>query len=169
MSAWKIAATVSVATAGVVIALFVAGWSHGLVLLAYVLFVGAVAVIALARRLRSVLPPADQFARLLAERPGPAEAAGQLRSIRRALSAAGRSQAELHSRLAPMVHEIAAARLSRRHGVDLDREPERARRLIGDGRLWELLTPGHGPADGPLGSGWSRQDLEELLNELERI
>ncbi|MGH3198542.1 MAG: hypothetical protein ACRDNT_22085 [Streptosporangiaceae bacterium] len=161
--------TVLAATAGVVMALLLAGWSNGLALLAYVLFLGAVALVVLIGQLRGALPQAPRFERLLAAPPRRAEPVGQLETIRRVLAAAGWSQAELYYRLAPMIREIAAARLSRRHGVDLDRQPERARALIGAGRVWELVRPGRERADNWRTGGWSRQELEELLDELEGI
>jgi hypothetical protein len=169
VSAWKITATVLAGMAGVVLALLLAGWSHGLVLLAYVLFVSAVALLVLAGRLRAALPPATPFEELLAAAPRRVQPVGQLESIRQGLAAASWSRGELHYRLAPMIREIAAARLSRRHGVDLDRQPERARALIGDGRVWELAGPRRGPPENRRASGWSRRELEELLDELEEI
>ncbi len=169
MSAWKITAAVLAATAGVMLALLLAGWSDGVALLAYVLFVGAIALLVLARRLRAALPPATPFERLLAAAPRRMEPVGQLETIRQGLAAAGWSRGELHYRLAPMIREIAAARLSRHHGIDLDRQPERARALIGDGRVWELAGPRSGPPEDRYASGWSRRELEELLDELEGI
>jgi hypothetical protein len=169
VSAWKIMATVLAATVGVVLALLLAGWSDDLALLAYVLFVGAVAILVLAGRLRAALPPAMPFEELLAVAPRRVEPVEQLETIRRGLAAASWSRGELHYRLAPMIREIAAARLSRRYGVDLGRQPERARALIGDGRVWELAGPRNGPPENRYASGWSRRELEELLDELEGI
>ncbi len=169
MSAWKITATVLAATAGVVLALLLAGWSDGLALLAYVLFVGALALVVLAGRLRAALPPAAPFERLLAAAPRRVEPVGQLETIRQGLAAAGWSRGELRYRLAPMIREIAAARLSRRYGVDLDRQPEQARALIGGGRVWQLVGPRRGPPEDRYAAGWSRRELEELLDELEGI
>jgi hypothetical protein len=168
MSVWKITLLALGLAAGVMIALLLAGSARGLALLAYVLFMGAVALVLLAGRLRNALPPAVPFERLLATAPQRVEPVRQLETIMRALVAVAWSQAELHYRLAPMVREIAAARLSRSHGVDLDRQPERARSLLGDGRVSELVGPRHGPLDNRYG-GWSRQDLGELLDELEGI
>src|SRR6476659_2367091 len=51
------------------------------------------------------------------------------------------SSFHLHTRLRPLLREIAAPRLSMRFGVDLDREHVRARELIG-GEAWELVRPG---------------------------
>lgn len=167
MSRWKIAAAVLAAGAGLVLALLLGGRSEGLALLAYVLFVAGVVLAVLARRLPEVLPPAVPFERLLPVTPRPEQQVGQFEMIRSGLTAAGWNDAELRYRLAPMVREIAAARLSRSHGIDLDRQPEQAQALIGGGQLWELISPGE-PLAGRRG-GWSRQDLATLLDELEAI
>jgi len=54
------------------------------------------------------------------------------------LVVAGRSSAgDVHRRMRPLLREIAAVRLARR-GVALDRDPSRARELLGE-ELWELL------------------------------
>jgi hypothetical protein len=156
-------------TVGVVLALVLAGSSHGLALLAYVLFVGALGLAVLAGRLRAALPEAPRFEGLLARETRPGEPIGQLETIVRTLSGAEWIQAELHYRLRPLVREIAAARLSRRHGVDLDRQPERARALIGEGRVWELVRPEREPPEERHARGWSRAELEELIDELERV
>lgn len=168
MSVWKVAVAVLAAAAGLALALLLGRRSAGVALLAYVLFVGAVALVVLTRRLGAALPPTAPFERLLATAPRRVEPVSQLETIRRGLSAASWNKAELHFRLAPMVREIAAARLSRRYGVDLDRQPEQAEALIGGGRLWELAGPAGRPG-GRDGAGWSRQELEELLDELEAI
>ena len=166
---WKVVVTVLAATVGVVMALLLAGWSQGLALLAYVLFLGAVTLVGLIGQLRAALPSAPRFERLLGAAAEQVEPVGQLETIKRGLAAAGWSQGELHYRLAPMVREVAAARLSRRHGIDLDRQPELARTLIGEGRVWELVRPGRERPDNWYAAGWSRRELEELLDELEGI
>ena len=112
MSIWKVAVTVLAATAGVVMALLLAGWSQGLALLAYVLFLAAVTLMVLIGQLRAALPPTPRFERLPGVAPEQVEPVGQLETIRRRLAAAGWSAGELHYRLAPMVREVAAARLS---------------------------------------------------------
>lgn len=164
---WALAATVAV-----VVALLLAGSSRGLALLAYVLFLGALALLVLSRALRAALPAAPAFDRLHV-RPARAQPGiAQLEGFARTLSAAGWSEADVHHRLRPPVREIVAARLSRRHGVDLYRDPERAHGLLGDGRAWELVRPDRErPAGGSWrgGGGWSPKELDELLDELEAI
>jgi hypothetical protein len=169
MSGWRLAATAALATVGVVLALLLAGSSHGLALLAYVLFLGALALAALVGRLKAELPVAARFERLLAREPPAVAPVAQFETISRTLSVAGSNQVELHHRLRPLVREIALARLSRGHGVALEHEPERAREIVGDGRVWELVRPDREPPDDRLARGWSRRELAELLDELEAI
>ena len=169
MNPWRLGGALIAGTVGVAVGLVLAGSSHGLALLAYVLFLGALALAALASRLRAALPEAPPFEGQLDREPRAGEPIGQLETIARTLSGAEWIQAELHYRLRPLVREIAAARLSRRYGVDLDRQPERARALIGEGRAWELVRPEREPPEERQARGWSRSELEKLVDELERV
>lgn len=74
----------------------------------------------------------------------------------------------LHARLRPILREIAAHRVSVRFGVDLDREHERARELIG-GDAWELVRPGRPPPGDRLAPGPPASHLSKVVEELERI
>jgi hypothetical protein len=168
VSVRKIAVTGMVTVAGLAAAVAYGGGWLGPGLLIYLLAVGSVTVIVLARRLGDALPRAARFERLVAQQPRPPEGVKQLEMIRRGLSAAGWNDAELRFRLGPMVREIAAARLSRKYGVDLERQPGRARAVLGDGRVWELAAP-RSPAPGREAGGWSARELAELLDELEAI
>jgi hypothetical protein len=72
-----------------------------------------------------------------------------------------------HTRLRPVLVEIAEARLARR-GLRLDRDVEEARRLLGQ-KAWELVRPDR-PApldrDAP---GIAPRDLDEVLDALEAV
>jgi len=74
----------------------------------------------------------------------------------------------LHARLRPILREIAAHRLSMRFGVDLDREHERARELIGV-EAWEVVRPGRPPPSDRLAPGPPAAQLSKVVEELERI
>ena len=74
----------------------------------------------------------------------------------------------LHTRLRPVLREIAAHRLSMRFGVDLDRDQERARELIG-ADAWELVRPGRPPPGDRLAAGPPASHLSKVVKELERI
>lgn len=169
MTRRRIAIVAPAVALGILAGLVLARFAGDVVLLAYVLVLGALLLALLARGLRSLLPPAVRFERLLA-RPG-TQAAGveQLRTVERDLRLSISSDHDAHSRLRPMVREIVSVRLSRRHGIDLDREPERAEALIGAGRVWELIRPDRDAPEDRLSRGWSRRDMEQLIHELERL
>jgi hypothetical protein len=92
---------------------------------------------------------------------------GQLESVARALEQAESSSFSLHTVLRPMVSEIASARLTR-HGVSLERQPERARALLG-AQTWELVRPDReAPARSDRG-GCSKDELRAIVDSLETI
>jgi len=166
---WRPALLVLAATVALGVALTLTGAANGLALLVYVLFLAAVAFALLVARLRAGLPPAADFERLLAgpgRRPTDVE---QFETVKRRVAIASYSQLDLHSRLRPLVRDIVAARLLRRHGVDLEREPERAATIIGEGRAWELARPDREPPADRFARGWSVRELEQLVEELEGL
>jgi hypothetical protein len=169
MRLWRAGVLVLVATIALVLALTLAGAGNGLALLVYVLFLAAVLFALLVARLRTALPAAPSFEALLArpkEHQSPVE---QFDTIRRRVAMGSYSEAELYSRLRPLVRDIVAARLSRRYSVDLEREPERARALVGEGRVWELARPDRTRPSDQLARGWSERELEQLVEELESL
>jgi hypothetical protein len=160
--------------AGVIIAvlspaLALASQRHGLALLAYTLVVAALGLAFLVDLLNRALPrkafswpPSRRAPR--AEQP-----IVQFEKVERALIAASWNESHLHESLRPLVREIVAARLRRHHRIDLDHEPERAHAVAGDGYAWALVRPERKPPLGPGGRGWSRDELEQLLDELEAL
>jgi hypothetical protein len=78
------------------------------------------------------------------------------------------SALHLHVRLRPILREIAAHRLWMRFGVDLDREQERARELVG-ANAWELVRPDRLPPSDRLARGPAPADLRVVVDELERL
>ena len=84
------------------------------------------------------------------------------------LVAGGRTSAgDVHRRVRPLLREIAGARLARR-GIGLDRDPEQARELLGEG-LWELVRadrPAPVTRDGP---GLGLAELTQYTDRLEAL
>ena len=157
------------ATAGVAAALgTVSGDERTLAVYAYLLFVAALILLALLRRTQ-VAPASDAAA--LRQRPGPRpeEPPIQLGELVRALSMSQLTMLDVHYRLRPLVKTIAAARLSQRHGADLEREPERARGILGDGAVWDLVRPDRKEPEDRLARGFRAADLARVVGELERI
>ena len=130
----------------------------------YVFVVALVAVAALLFRIARALPRVDPAP---SERPSRPNPVGQLESIQRKLDRAEASRFELHRGLRPIVREIAAARLAC-HGVGLDRQPARARALLGE-HAWELARPDREEPWGRLERGCSQDELRTIVDALEAV
>lgn len=70
----------------------------------------------------------------------------------------------LDATIGPWLTAIAAERLHRLHGVDLTRQPDRARALMGE-ELW-LLASGGPVQDGP---GWPPERTARLVDAIEAL
>ena len=152
-----------------VTALAVSG-ARSILLEVYLLGMGGVLLLALVRTTREEEPFAgsSDFDRALAElsRRHPSES-GELTLVRD-IKQSRSSALHLHVRLRPILREIAAHRLWMRFGVDLDREQERARELIGP-NAWELVRPDRLPPEDRLAPGPASAELRVVVDELERI
>lgn len=62
----------------------------------------------------------------------------------------------------------AAVRLSDRHGVDLDRQPERARQLLGE-HAWQVLAPEKEASQDRSRGGVVVQDVERVVAAIEAL
>lgn len=108
----------------------------------YVLLLAAIALGALVSSFRTFEPQLgvrSPFERT-PEKPEEPALPDELDRIDRLVVLGGANEFDLHYRLRPLLRQIAAERLQNVYGVDLDREPERARSLLGDG-LWEVVRP----------------------------
>jgi hypothetical protein len=73
-----------------------------------------------------------------------------------------------HRQLLPLLRAAAAARLSARHGLELERRPEAARALLGED-VWELLRPDRpAPADRH-GPGVPRERVVAVIERVESL
>jgi hypothetical protein len=129
----------------------------------YLFVVAALAVATLLLWIAEALPRAEAAS---SERPPRRKPLGQLESIQRKLDLSETSGFELHHGLRPLVREIAAARLAR-HGVGLDRQPARARALLGE-QAWELARPDR-EAPGRFDRGCSKDELRAIVDALEAV
>ena len=73
---------------------------------------------------------------------------------------------DLHRRLRPLLRQIAAHRLTLRHGVALDAGDGHARRLLGD-EAWELLRPDRELPDERRGPRLGVHEIEAIVARLE--
>ena len=70
-----------------------------------------------------------------------------LAEVERAVDFGSWSQSDLQHRLRPILVEVAEHRLGSLRGIDLQRQPERARAVLGED-LWQLMAAGNADAKG---------------------
>ncbi len=149
----------------------VALFTHGRgadVLDGWLLAIGAVLLLALFRvaRLRAPRAPSPldlALERMRAPEPGPTELA-----LERDLTLSRAIGFHFHVRLRPILREIASHRLRANYGVDLDREPARARELVPAG-AWAVVDPARRPPDDRLAPGPTVAEISAVVDDLETI
>lgn len=139
------------------------------VALRYVLALGTVTILVAAFRIFSAIPAAEQSpsgdsAGWRGSRP-----VEQFRNLVRYLRLSFLSVGDAQSRLGPIVREIVALRLLREHGLEITSDTAEVRAVLGNGKIAELLEPERRLAGEKGQAPWTRQDLEKLVGELERL
>lgn len=157
----------AVSAAGGSVALFTRA-PGGLVLDIWLLAIAGIFLLALFRSARLLAPtagsPLDEAAARMRPQSPPVPELALARDVE--LSRA--NEFHFHLRLRPVLREIAAHRLRSRYGVELDREPARARELV-PARTWEVVDPDRPPPEDRLAPGPAVRSLSTLVDELERL
>jgi hypothetical protein len=91
----------------------------------------------------------------------------QLVRLERTIEWSAANGLDAHTRLRPVLVEIAEARLARR-GLRLDRDSPDARGLLGP-KAWELVRPDRPPPPDRASPGIAPRDLDEILDALEAL
>ena len=104
----------------------------------------------------------------LARREDPPERLADLKRLERETALAQSSAFDLHYRLRPVLREVATGLLAVRRGVSLDRQPERARELLG-AETWELVRPDREPPVDRAGPGIDTPALRRVVGSLEAL
>jgi hypothetical protein len=73
-----------------------------------------------------------------------------------------------HRQLLPLLRGAAAARLSSRHGFELEQRPEAARALLGED-AWELLRPDRPAPENRHGPGVPRERIAAVIARVESL
>lgn len=163
--AWPAISLGVIASMGLGVAVLVAPGERVLAVEIYLFVVASLVLSVVVYRIANALPRAEPVPLV---RPPGSQRSGQLESVARALELAEASSYDLHNVLRPIVREIAVARLAR-HGVTLDRQPERARALL-QGQAWELVRPDREAPAGRSGHGGiSRDELRAIVDSLEAL
>jgi len=169
LSGWTALIVLSVIVLGVV-SFTVPGRRH-VALDVFVLFLGALALLAAVRATHAASPDVhepsleDELRDPLETQPArPAE----LERLEREVYLALGNEFYLYHRLRPLLREIASDRLLLHHGVDLDRRPAEAERLLGP-EAWEWLRPDREEPRDRWVDGPPTEELSAVVDALERI
>jgi len=133
---------------------------------AVIVAVGVIATVISVAGLAAALP-AGQRPPPPRARPASTSLPSQLLRIGRIVERSGESGVTAHSQLRPLLLEIAEARLARR-GLQLSRDQEEARRLLGP-EAWELVRPDRPQPPDRRAPGVAPRQLETLLESLEAL
>ena len=95
--------------------------------------------------------------------PGSAEYLARLRQLQRRLEAASRDGSKYDRNVRPLLVRLATDRVRLKHGIDVTRQPGRARELMGE-QLWLLISTPAAAGPGP-----SRAQLSALLDSIEAL
>jgi hypothetical protein len=136
----------------------------------YTLALAAFGLAHLLRVLRGSLPPQRPSVVDAALRPRRHALARipELDRIEREVTLGLATAFDLHFRLRPTLRRIASELLRSRRGIDLDREPAAARRVLGD-ETWELVRPDREPPDERFGPGLDLPRLRTVVASLEAV
>jgi hypothetical protein len=139
------------------------------VLDAYLVFAGALVALAAARVARQAFPsPRGTVPTVLAPRPARYVHPESLSVTADDVALARADEFDLHFRLRPRLRDIVSAGLAMQAGIDIDREPERARAMLSR-ETWELVRPGRPRPESVGAAGIGSASLDTVVGELERI
>jgi hypothetical protein len=152
----------------VVVVLALPGWTRP-ALHAWLLVVLAIGLVALLAGIRDSVPTAPSgFDAALARRATAPARPPSLAKVEREVSMGVETAFDTHYRLRPLFRRLTAGLLLAHRGVDLERDPERARALVGDD-LWALVRPDAAAPEERSGAGVQPAALERAVADLERI
>jgi hypothetical protein len=136
----------------------------------WIVIATALAMAALIRhaRDRSRPEPASNFEQAL-RKPKPTTAQPEeLLRMDRELVLGNADADHAHRRLLPLLRQTAATRLAARHGVELERNSESARTLLGT-EAWELLRPDRAEPEDRHGPGLPREQIVAVIERVESL
>jgi hypothetical protein len=135
----------------------------------YVLFVGALVLLTLvgATEFAAHAEP-SAFERALVPRRRGRTRPDELERLERQVALSVLNAFDFHVRLRPALREATGAALWRRHGIDLDSAPERARAVLPPA-LWDVVRPDRRPPDDRHAPGLALERVDALVAEIERM
>jgi hypothetical protein len=168
-ASWRVAELMLLPTLALGAAVAVAPSHATLATHLWIVVVLALGLLALLAAVRAAYPRTpSSFDASLHRTRRPVERPALLVRLEREVSMASSSAFDVHARLRPTLVELAAELLPARRGVDLAREPERARELLGD-ETWELVRPDRPVPEDRSAPGIDLERLERVVASLEAI
>ena len=136
----------------------------------YVLLLAAVGLGHLLALLRGALPERKPSVVDAALRPRRRAAVRipELERLEREVTLGQATAFDLHFRLRPTLRRIASELLQSRRGIDLDRDPAAAARVLGD-ETWQLVRPDREPPAERSGPGLDLPTLRNVVAALEAV
>ena len=158
------------ATLALVIALGVRPVPTERILAAYILALAAIVLVVLERVLRTESEPDahSTFERALARSRHAPVRPPELVLTERDITLGAANAGHFHSRLLPVLREAAATRLAAHHNVDLERQPDAARRLLGDD-AWQVVRPDRPEPGDAYAPGIPLPQVRALVDTLEAL
>ena len=160
-----------VAAVFTVVAGTLALFTHGirdLISDAWILALAGVVLLALFRTARLLAPSSPSLLDEALARMRPRERRPPQIAVERDVALSSANAFHFHVRLRPVLRSSAAHRLRSRYGVELDREPARARELV-PARAWEIVDPHRLPPADRLAAGPPVGAIAAVVDELERL
>ena len=154
--------------AAVIVAVALPGRTE-LVVRIYALVLAALVLARLVAMLRAALPRGPSaFDRALRRPARSHERLSELAKIEREVTLGTTTAFDLHYRLRPSLRRIAGELLAARRSIDLDGDPEAARRALGE-ETWELVRPDREPPRERFGRGIELASLGAVVSSLEAL
>jgi hypothetical protein len=135
----------------------------------YLLLVGALVLLTLVGATEfAARPEPSSFEQALVRTPRRRSRPEELERLERQVALSVQNGFDFHVRLRPALREAAGAVLWRRHGVDLDANPERARPFVPPA-LWDVVRPDLELPEDRHAPGPSLGRIDALVSEIERM
>ena len=169
LSGWTALVVVALIALGVIS--FLLPGRRNVALDVFVLFLGALGLAAAVRATHGASPDVHEPS-LVDELDDPRDVLPQrpaeLERLEREVYLSLGSSFYLHHRLRPLLREIASNRLLLRHGLDPDRRPDEAAKIVGP-QAWEWLRPDRQEPRDRWAPGPPMAELSSVVEALERI
>lgn len=169
-AAIRLAQLPTLLTIALVVLLIVLPGRTELVLHVYALALAAIVLVHLVRAVRTAHPvaTASPFDAALRRRTRRDERLPELARVEREVSLGMATAFDLHYRLRPPLRRIAGELLAARRGIDLDGDPEVARKALGD-ETWEIVRADRQPPQNRYGAGLELAKLQAIATSLEAL